>query len=199
VDLYSALEHLAASCSNVNDKTTIGETDVRKFSAFSADIRIMETFLESRCFTNETNFGDTTKTTAFSKFVSRLRNTSGIDDDSNDALATMAFPAKLVNAIRSSTEILVEERSRAYLSQLLASGDELQPGGGGGELLCAYSRLLELPSLSVLKAAVHIAAETFGEISAASLSFALAETTKNSSDIPSSSFLVKFASLFSNQ
>ena len=52
-----------------------------------------------------------------------LRNTSGIDDDSNDALATMAFPAKLVNAIRSSTEILVEERSRAYLSQVLASGD----------------------------------------------------------------------------
>jgi len=201
VDLYSALEHLAASRSSVNDKTTICETDVRKFSAFSADIRIMETFLESRCFTNETNFGDTTKTTAFSKFVSRLRNTSGIDDDSNDALATMAFPAKLVNAIRSSTELLVEERSRAYLSQVLASGDELQPGvvGGGGELLCAYSRLLELPSLSVLKAAVHIAAETFGEISAASLSFALAETTKNSSDIPSSSFLVKFASLFSNQ
>ena len=112
----------------------------------------------------------------------------------------MAFPAKLVNAIRSSTELLVEERSRAYLSQVLASGDELQPGVVvGGELLCAYSRLLELPSLSVLKAAVHIAAETFGEISAASLSFALAETTKNSSDIPSSSFLVKFASLFSNQ
>ena len=44
-----------------------------------------------------------------------LMQHDGIDDDSNNALATMAFPAKLVNAIRSSTEILVEERSRAYL------------------------------------------------------------------------------------
>ena len=110
----------------------------------------------------------------------------------------MAIPAKLINAIRSSTEILVEQRTRAYLSRAIASEDDgLQPSSGG-ELLCAYSRLLELPSLSILKAATRLAMDTFGDVSAASLAYALAETTKNAGKVPSSSLLVKFASLFSS-
>jgi hypothetical protein len=64
--------------------------------------------------------------------------------------------------------------------------------------LCAYSRLLELPSLSILKAATRLAMDTFGDVSAASLAYALAETTKNAGKVPSSSLLVKFASLFSS-
>ena len=199
VDLYSALEHLAAACSDVSDDNrAIGETDVRKFSAFTSDVKILQTFLESRCFTNESNLVDTTKTTSFSKFISLMSNMSDIGDDSNDALATMAIPAKLINAIRSSTEILVEQRTRAYLSRAIASEDDGFQPSSGGELLCAYSRLLELPSLSILKAATRLAMDTFGDVSAASLAYALAETTKNAGKVPSSSLLVKFASLFSS-
>jgi hypothetical protein len=40
--------------------------------------------------------------------------------------------------------------------------------------------------------------DTFGDVSAASLAYALAETTKNAGKVPSSSLLVKFASLFSS-
>jgi len=158
----------------------------------------LQTFLESRCFTNESNLVDTTKTTSFSKFISLMRNMSDIGDDSNDALATMAIPAKLINAIRSSTEILVEQRTRAYISRAIASEDDGFQPSSGGELLCAYSRLLELPSLSILKAATRLAMDTFGDVSAASLAYALAETTKNAGKVPSSSLLVKFASLFSS-
>ena len=199
VDLYSALEHLAASCSDAfDDECTISEADVRKFTAFTADVKILETFLESRCFTSESNFGDTTKATSFAKLISRVRNTSNIEDDSNDALATMAIPAKLINAIRRSTELLIEERTRAYIAKAIAaSEDDESQQSRGGELMCAYSRLLELPSLAVLKAATRLAIDTFGDVSAATLSYALAETTNNAANVPSS-LLVKFASLFSN-
>ena len=110
----------------------------------------------------------------------------------------MAIPAKLINAIRRSTELLIEERTRAYfLKAIAASEDDESQQSRGGELMCAYSRLLELPSLAVLKAATRLAIETFGDVSAATLSYALAETTNNAANVPSS-LLVKFASLYSD-
>ena len=104
----------------------------------------------------------------------------------------------MINAIRRSTELLIEERTRAYIAKAIAaSEDDESQQNRGGELMCAYSRLLELPSLAVLKAATRLAIDTFGDVSAATLSYALGETTNNAANVPSS-LLVKFASLFSD-
>jgi hypothetical protein len=197
VDLHSTLEHLSSICSSSNEEQEnrteerICETDVRKFSAFVSDVKILEAFLEYRIFSPESSFGDSTKTTKFSSFISRMRNSKYVDD-TNDASATTAIPAKLVFAIRRSSELLVEQRTKAFLSRAVLSSSS--SSSDGGELMCAYARLLNLPSLNVLKNGTKLALEMFGEISAASLCFALCELGE---ELPESKVIVNFVKLLS--
>ena len=60
--------------------------------------------------------------------------------------------------------------------------------------MCAYARLLNLPSLNVLKNGTKLALEMFGEISAASLCFALCELGE---ELPESKVIVNFVKLLS--